>query len=341
MSIDGRALDHQTLEHLRITACTRVAAGERPSAVMTTMGFCRTTIYRWLDQEKRKGQDGLRSRKSTGPKRRLGVRKQRQLRRMILTKDPRDFGYAEALWTRAIIGELIENKFGVKFCVSAVGKLLALLGITPQKPLRRAYERDPGRIEAWQKEEYPKIRARAKRRNADILFLDEAGILSDAALQATWGEKGRTPIVKTSGQRQKINIISAVNPLGAFWYITYTCKLDAEFFVACLGSLIRGKRRPTFVIMDGHPVHRSRAVSKFVQLMAGQLEIYFLPPYAPDLNPDEFVWNYLRQHGVTKKPLKKNESLVERVHKDLNAVRKRPGLVRSFFKAKSVAYTSA
>lgn len=340
MQTDGRTLDHRTLEHLRITACARVRAGEKPSTVIASLGFCRTTIYRWLRQEKKRGRKGILSSKSTGPKRRLGIRKQRQVRRWILGKDPRAFGYAEALWTRSIISELIKDKFKVKLGLTAVGELLALLGITPQKPLRRAYERNPERIQAWQEVDYPKIRARAKRRGAEILFLDEAGILSDAALQATWGEKGRTPLVRTSGQRQKINILSAVSPRGAFWYMTYTCKLDAEFFVACLQSLLSRRRKPFFIILDGHPVHRSKAVSKLVQSLKGRLEIYFLPPYAPDLNPDEFVWNYLRQHGVTKKPLKQNESLATRVHKDLNAVRKNPKLVRSFFKAKSVAYTS-
>lgn len=340
MNIDGRTLDHRTLEHLRITACKRVANGEKPSAVMESLGFCRTTIYRWLRQEKKKGPQGIRSTKSSGPVRRLGVRKQRQLRRWILTRDPRHFGYAEALWTRSIISELIKDKFAVKLGLTAVGELLSLLKITPQKPLRRAYERCAEKIKIWEEKEYPRIRARAKRRGAEILFLDEAGILSDAALQSTWGEKGKTPIVETSGQRQKINVISAVSPLGAFWYITYNCKFDSEFFIACLQSLVRGRRKPFFIILDGHPVHRSKAVSKFVQSLKGRLEIYFLPPYAPDLNPDEFVWNYLRQQGVTKKPLKQNESLINRVHNDLDIVRKNPKLVRSFFKAKSVAYTS-
>ena len=340
MRIDGRTLNHDTLEHLRLTACQRVKDGEKPRKVVESFGFCRTSIYRWLRKAKNKGRAGLVSSKSIGPQRRLGVKKQRLLRRWIVKKDPRNFGYAEALWTRRIISDLIRKKFRVKLGLTAVGELLALLGVTPQKPLRRAYERDPKKIKIWQEKDYPKIRTRAKRRKAEILFLDEAGILSDAALQATWGEKGKTPLVATSGQRQKINILSAVSLRGGFWYMTYTFKFDSDVFVAALRSLIRGKRRPVFIILDGHPVHRSKAVVKVVQSLKGQLEIYFLPPYAPDLNPDEFVWNHLRQQGVTKKPLKQNESLVKRIHRDLEAVRKNPKLVRSFFKATSVAYVT-
>ena len=341
MRIDGRELDHSTLEHFRLTACQQVREGGSPSAIMKSLGFNRTTIYRWLDKEKTNGRNALLSSKASGPERRLNTSKQQRVRRWIIGKDPRDFGYAEALWTRKIIAELINRRFRIKFSLSGISKLLKHLKITPQKPLRRAYERDPERIRIWQEEEFPKIRARAKRRKAEMLFLDEAGILSDAALQATWGERGKTPIVKTSGQRQKINVLSVVSPRGSFWYMTYTCKFDSAVFIAALRSLIKGRRQPLFVILDGHPVHRSKMVAKFVQSQRGRLEFYFLPPYAPDLNPDEFVWNHLRHHGVTKKPLRKNESLERRIRKDLASLRKNPKLVRSFFKAESVAYVSA
>ena len=260
------------------------------------------------------------------------------MRRWICGKDPRQYGFDFGLWTRRIVVDLVEERFHKKLSVTAVGRLLAELEITPQKPLRRAYERDPVAIAKWKEQDYPKLKARAKRLGADIFFIDEAGIRSDAALQRTWGAKGKTPIVATSGQRQRVNAISAVNASGAFWYDVYTGKFNAQMFIAKLKAFMRNRKRPVFLVLDGHPAHRAKIVAAYVQSLKGRLELHFLPGYAPDLNPDEFVWNYLRQNGVTKTPLKQNEKLKDRVEKDLAQIKRSPRLVRSFFRAESVGY---
>jgi transposase len=156
-------------------------------------------------------------------------------------------------------------------------------------------------------------------------------------LQRTWGAKGETPIVQTSVQRQK-DAISAVNASGAFWYDVYTAKFNAQMFISKLKAFMRNRKRPVFLVLDGHPAHRAKIVAAYVQSLKGRLELHFLPGYAPDLNPDEFVWNYLRQNGVTKTPLKQNEKLKDRVEKDLAQIKRSPRLVRSFFRAESVGY---
>jgi len=153
------------------------------------------------------------------------------------------------------------------------------------------------------------------------------------------GPRGKTPVVATSGQRQSVNAISAVNLLGAFWYATYTGRLNASRFVEFLKAFMRYRRRPVFLVVDGHPAHRARLVAAYVQAMRGRLEIHFLPGYAPDLNPDEFVWNYVKTHGLSKKPLLRGESLHERIESDLAAIQADAALVRSFFHAPSVSYT--
>lgn len=341
MKQDGRKLNQSIQEHLRITACKRVREGESASAVIGSMGLCRTTIYRWLRKERQQGLSGLRQRKKTGRRLSLDSKEQKCLRRWVITKDPRAFGYAEALWSRRIIQSLIEKKFNVRMSLSSIGELLKRLGITPQRPLRRAYERDKEAVERWQQEEFPRIQARAKRRNALVLFLDEAGIQSDATLGSTWGERGKTPIVKTSGQRQKVNAISAVSSRGDFRYDVYTCRFNAQFFIEILKRFTKRLRRPCFFVVDGHPAHRANVVKQFISDSNGKIELYFLPPYAPDLNPDEFVWNHLKRHGLSKKPLTKNEALRTRVERDLAAIKKSPRLIRSFFRAKSVVYISA
>jgi len=338
MKKDGRTLDHKTLEHLRISAVLRVRKGEKPSAVMKSLGMSRTVIYRWLSAASTKGVAALRSRQSRGPLPKLSTRQQQELKRVILTSDPRSHGYEEALWSTRIIKELIAKKFGQSMSRVSVASTLHKLGITPRKPLRRAYERDSQRVEEWKMKTLPQIVKRARKRKAVILFLDEAGIQSDAPLGQTWGKKGSRTEVRTSGQRQKINAVSAISPNGEFKYELYTCRFNAAFFIEVLKRFVKRMRRPCFFIVDGHPSHRANLVKKYIASTKGKVELYFIPPYAPDLNPDEFVWHHIKTNGISKKPLRKNESLTVRVTNDLEEIKNKPKLVRSFFKASSVAY---
>jgi len=339
--IDGRTLDHKALEHLRILAVRRVIEdGEQPSEVMLSLGLCRTSIYPWLRDFKDKGWDALVESIAQGPEPKLKEPQRQQVRRWILGKDPRQHGFDFGLWTRRIVQTLIREKMGIELGLTAVGRLLASLEITPQKPLRRAYERDPVAVERWQKQTYPKLKKRAKKLGAKIFFLDEAGFQSDPPLGRTYGLKGHTPIVVTSGQRQSVNVISAVNAQGAFWAASYTGKLNAETFVAFLGDFMKNQRGKVFLVVDGHPAHKANVVKAYWQSLQGRLELHFLPPYAPDLNPDEFVWSYMKNNGVSKKPLKQNESLQQRVEQDLTTIQNNRKLVRSFFCAASVAYVT-
>ena len=339
--IDGRTLNHKALEHMRKLAVKRVVEdGEAPSDVMKSLGFCRTSIYRWLRKYEDHGMDALVETIAQGPVPKLSEKQHQQVKRWILGKDPRQYGFDFGLWSRRIVQALIQEKMGIELGITAVGRLLATMDITPQKPLRRAYERDPEAVEQWRKETYPELRRRAKRAEALIFFLDEAGFQSDPPLARTYGLKGNTPVVTTSGQRQSINVISAVNARGEFWAATYAGKLDAEAFVAFLKNFMRGRRSKVFLVVDGHPAHKANIVKKLITEMKGRLELHFLPPYAPDLNPEEFVWSYMKGTGVSKKPLKQNESMRQRVETDLAKIQGNRSLVRSFFHAESVAYAA-
>jgi len=339
VKVDGRTLDHQTLEHIRKLAVRRVIeGGEAPSGVMESLGLCRTTIYPWLRKYEDEGMEALVEKIAQGPEPKLTEKQRQQVRRWILGRDPRQYGFDFGLWSRRIVRELIAEKFGIELGLTAVGRLLAKLELTPQKPLRRAYERDPVAVDLWVEETYPKLKKRARRLGAKIFFLDEAGFQSDPPLGRTYGLKGETPVVQTSGQRQSLNVISAVNARGEFWAVTYPGKLNAESFVAFLRNFLKGRTGKVFLVVDGHPAHKAGVVQSYVQSLEGRLELHFLPPYAPDLNPDEFVWSYMKANGVSKKPLKQNESLQQRIEEDLNKVKSDRKLVRSFFCADTVVY---
>jgi len=341
MKIDGRTLDHKTLEHLRITACKRVLEdGELPSVVAASLGFCRTSIYPWLRQVEDEGWDSLVEKIAEGPDCKLTETQRQRVKRWIVGKDPRQYGFEFGLWTRRIVQMMIGEKFGLELCLTSVGKLLAQLELTPQKPLRRAYERDPVRIALWKEKDFPKLRSRARKYGAQIYFLDETGFSSEPNLRRTYGLKGHTPVVKTTGQRQKVNVISAVSMQGAFWCQAYTHTLKQGAFIEFLKDFMAGQGGKVFLVMDSHPAHIANSVKEYVRSTEGKLELHFLPPYAPELNPDEFVWNYLKGTGVARKPLRKNESLKERVEEDLDKLKGDRKLLRSFFEAESVAYVN-
>ncbi|MGH7336678.1 MAG: IS630 family transposase, partial [Myxococcota bacterium] len=270
--IDGRTLSHETSEHLRLMAVRRVRQGERPSDVIRSYGLCRTTIYKWLQAARHGGERVLQSRKASGPEPKLTPAQKRQVFRWINGRDPRQYGFDFGLWTRRIVQDLIGQRFRIDLGITAVGRLLAELEITPQKPLRRAYERDPAAIAKWIREDYPRLRTRARRRGGKIFFLDEAGIRSDTVLGRTWAPKGRTPEVRTSGRRQAVNAISAVNARGEFWYRVYTETLRKESFLQFLKDFLRGRRDPVLLVVDRHPAHRARIVAEYVQKLRGRLE---------------------------------------------------------------------
>jgi transposase len=340
MKRDGRRFDHRTLESIRLMAVERVREGEAASLVIASYGFSRTTIYKWLTAASKPGVGvkALRSRPATGRPRRLTPRQEQQVLRWINGRDPRQYGMDFGLWTRHVVAELIERKFGIKLGVTAVGELLSKLGLTPQKPLQRAYQRDPEAIEAWQRERFPEIARQAKSCGGEVFFWDESGFRADAVHGKTWGVKGQTPIVERPGQRQSISAASAVTARGGFWYCTYEGGLNAELFVALLRRMMRHRTRPVHMVLDGLPAHKTALVKAYVASTNGMLTLHFLPGYAPDLNPDELVWSHMKRTGVARTPLRQGEKLQDKIEAQLAAIKRKPRLVQSFFKAPSVAY---
>ena len=340
MKRDGRGFDHRTLEAIRMMALERVRDGECPSAVISSFGFNRTTIYKWSNAASKPGVGlkALRSTPATGRPRSLTPRQEQQVFRWVNGKDPRQYGLDFGLWTRSVVADLIERKFNIRLGLTAVGELLAKLGLTPQKPLQRAYQRDPEAIEKWRREIFPSIAAKAKEAGGEVYFWDESGFRADAVHGKTWGVKGQTPVVERPGQRQSISAASAVNSKGAFWYCTYQGGLNAELFVTLLKKMMRRRLKPVHLVVDGLPAHKTALVKEYVASTDGLLTLHVLPGYAPELNPDELVWSHMKRTGVARTPLRKGEQLSDKIEAQLAAIGRMPQLVRSFFRTRDVAY---
>jgi len=341
MKYDARKITTEEQHLIRKLAVQRVLNGESAAEVTRNFGLGKKSIFRWLKIAREKGLDALAPKARTGRNRMLSPLEEQEVKHWIINGDPRQHGFDFGLWTRQIVAELISEKFKIEMSLSGVGKLLKRLGLTPQKPLRRAYERDEKAVKEWVTTVYPRVKKIAKKTGAEIFWLDEASIRSDDPLQRTWGEKGKTPVVKTSGQRQSINAISALSNKGGFWYHVYKGKFTGDKCVDCFKRFMRNRKSPVIIIVDGHPVHKSKKVMKYIESQEGKLEIVFLPPYAPDLNPDELVWNQMRNVGTSKKPLKKDESLMNRAIMDLESIKRNKKLVRSFFNESTVSFAAA
>lgn len=341
MKYDARKISTEEQHLIRKLAVQRVFDGESATEVTRSFGLGEKTIFTWLKIAREQGIIALAPKARTGRDRFLSPLEEQEVKHWIIGSDPRQHGFDFGLWTRQIVVDLIKERFGIDMSPSGVGKLLRRLGLTPQKPLRRAYERDEKAVTEWIAKVYPRVKKIAKKTGAEIFWLDEASIRSDDPLQRTWGEKGKTPVVKTSGQRQSINAISALSNKGGFWYHVYNGKFTANKCVECFQRFLRNRKSPVILIVDGHPVHKSKKVMKYIESLEGRLEIVFLPPYAPDLNPDELVWNQMRNVGTSKKPLKKGESLMNRAIMDLECIKRNKKLVKSFFEEKTVSFAAA
>lgn len=221
----------------------------------------------------------------------------------------------------------------------SVGRLMKRLGFTPQRPLYRAWQQDPQLVDYWREHEYPKIAARAKREGAVILFADESGIRSDHHAGTTWAPEGKTPVVKATGARYGLNMLSAVSAQGHFRFMTVEGRVNAEVFREFLRRLITGMDRKIFLVVDGHPAHKAKLVKRFVQDNADRLELFFLPPYAPELNPDELVWAHVKTR-VAKATVQTKEELKRMVDRTLRRLQKLPDIVASFFRAPTCCYAA-
>lgn len=336
---DGRKLPREAKAQLRLAAVKRVESGESPEFVAAGMGINRRAIYRWLEAYHYGGEDALKAKPILGAPPKLDAKQMAKLSRIVQTKNPLQLNFPYALWTVAMIRELIRRQFSVALSEVSVGRLMRRLGFSPQRPLYRAWQQDPALVEQWRTREYPQIAARAKRENALIFFADESGIRSDYHAGTTWAPVGETPVVKATGARFGCNMLSAVNALGHFRFMTVEGRVNGSVFREFLRRLITGMDRKIFLIVDGHPSHKAKLVQQFVAQNAERIELFFLPPYAPELNPDELAWAHIKSK-IAKATVQTKEELKAQVERTMRQLQHLPHIVSGFFRAPTCAYAA-
>src|SRR5512132_1348366 len=338
---DGRKLDHKTLEQLRIRAVRQIEQGAHPEEIAAALGMTKAAVYGWLAKYREGGLEALKARPVPGRPPKLSGAQLQRIYTLVVGNDPRQLQFMFALWTRAMVRELIGREFGVRLSEVSVGRLLRKLGLSPQRPLYRAYQQNPEAVARWKAEEYPAIRANAAEVGATIYFTDEAGVRSDYHAGTTWAPVGRTPVVAATGDRFSVNLISAVTAKGKLRFAAYNGNLNAKVFIDFCRRLLDDTQGPGFLVLDGHPVHRSTAVKQFAASTDGRLRLWFLPGYSPELNPDEWVWKHVKHDRIGRAGVSGPDDLKAKALTALHRLQKLPHLVRNFFRDPNLRYITA
>ena len=336
---DARAHDHHALQVMRQQAVKAVRNGETVTSVAAAFGVNIRTVFRWLADFAEGGQNALLAKPIPGRPPKLDPEQLRWVAETVRDKTPWQMKFEFGLWTLALIGEVIYQKYRVRLTKTSVSRVMRVLGYTPQKPKYVAWQQDPVLVETWKTELFPALKAEAKKIGASIYFADESGIRSDHRAGTTWAPCGVTPVVEATGRRFGLNMISAVGSQGEFRFMIHEGTVTAEVFREFLQRLMRGAKKPILLVVDGHPVHKSKLVKEFVEQQEGRLTLAYLPPYSPQLNPDEQVWGWLKSRVARKGPMNKIE-LKQVVLSSLRRLQKLPHIVQSFFRHPDCQYAT-
>lgn len=339
---DARKLSPQSQEDLRHRVVNAVRGRMKQTKAAQVFGVSLRAVNKWVAISKRDGRRALKAQRrgrSAGGGH-LDLTQQQRIKRMVIGRMPDQLKLPFYLWTRDGVVALIEREYGVKVSATTAGRYLKAWGLTPQKPVRRAYERNDRAIQQWLKADYPALAKKAKREGATIYWGDEAGLRSDTAMGRSYAPAGQTPAIRATGKRFGCNMISAISNQGHLNFMVFQGRFVGSVFIDFLQRLLKQATRKVFLIVDGHPVHKSRAAARFAEANRDRLRLIFLPGYAPELNPDELLNHDVKKAIATRsRPTDRNE-LIGAVRGHLRRRQKQPAIVKAFFREKHVQYAA-
>lgn len=340
---DARTIGPEALEDRRKQAVKLHQDGMKRLQIAAIVGVHRNTVGEWIKAWKASGESGLKAKspgRPAGTGCRLSATHVATIKRLVTDKTPDQLKFPFALWTREAVRQLIKERCGIDLPIRTLGAYLKRWGFTPQKPIRRFYERSHARVKRWLDAEYPAIAERAKHEGAEIYWGDETGFRSDDVAGRGFSPRGKTPLRRAKATPEKINMISAVNNLGKSRFLFYAGRMDAVQLIDFLERLIRDADRKVYLILDNLRVHHAKKVKAWVEEHADQIELHYLPAYSPDLNPDEYLNNDLKGE-VRKRPDRYVKGSLEAVARAcMEDLHRQPERIASYFRAAAVRYAS-
>lgn len=338
---DARLIPDEVMSYIRKIAVHAVDENHySPEDVIKILGFSRSCMYDWLHRYKENGYEGLDTKKAPGMSPTVTEEMDLWLKRTVLKSTPEDFGYDTTLWTCDLLAELLAEKYGVNVIGSTVNHHLHQLGLTSQKPNYIAREQDPAAVEQFLAEKFHKIQSFAKKIGADIGFEDEAAVDLRDRSGTTWGQRGIRPNVYVTGQRGRVNILSVVTAKGDLHYHVTENSINSEEYIQFLEKLIDERDRALFLIVDRASFHCSKQVRKFVWRHRDEIRLYYLPTYSPELNPDEHVWEEIKDKQIGRQPIKTKGDLKKHTNTALKSLKDHAERVISFFHLPETQYAA-
>lgn len=338
---DARSLSAKAQEALRERAVSAVLSGKSQAEVARTFGVTTVSVNKWMQRYRRHGENALKAARQGRPKSgSLLPWQAAQIARTIKDKQPDQLHFPFHLWTREAVALLIEDRFGIRLSRWTVGRYLKRWGFTPQKPLKRAYERDPVAVSRWLEQEYPSIRRQAKAEKAMIFWGDEMGMRSDHTVGRTYGKRGQTPAVQGPGKRFSCNMISAITRLGHMQFMVFEKTFNALVFLNFLRRLIQNNDRVVYLILDNHRVHHSKKVAQWAEKHQEEIRLFFLPSYSPELNPDERLNQDVKANAVGRKRASDKKQMMKNVRGYLKKRQCQPDIVQNYFADEPVRYAA-
>ena len=339
---DARSLSPAAQEALRARVVKAVRDGMSQTEAATVFHVTRASVNKWSRLHEDHGKRALRSRRrGRPPGTQLEPHQAALAVRTIVGRCPDQLRLPFYLWTREAVQMLLEKKFGLEVSVWTVGRYLKRWGLTPQKPVRRAFEQDPIGVRRWLESEYPQIEREAKRLGAQIFWGDEMGLRSDHQAGRSYGRRGETPVIPGTGQRFRCNLISAITNRGKLLFMVFEDDFRAPVFLRFLKRLLKQVKRKVFLILDRHPVHRSAPVKRWLEQHAERIQVFFLPSYSPELNPDEVLNQDVKSNALGRRRPRYKEEMIADVRGYLRSAQRQPIVVKAYFYETHVQYAAA
>jgi transposase len=342
--MDNRHLSPEQLTILRKKIVEAVIKkGYKQQEAVQMFGISATTVSKYIREYKQYGEESLIYKIRGLPKRhgvKISISIEESLKQTLINHTPDEVGLECVLWTRDTVKEYLKRTYGIEYSRWTIGRLLKRLGFSPQKPMKRAFERDPVKVKQWLKEEYPKIKRRATEEKANIFWGDEMGIQSDDQRGRTYGKIGQTPVIRKTGKRFRCNMIAAITNYGTMKWMVFADTFNVDKFLVFLKRLIFKAQNKIFLIIDNLRVHHAKKVCQWLEKVKDKIELFFIPPYCPELNPQELVNQDVKANAGQFRVMKSMDDLQINIRYYLTKIQCNPFKIISFFQKKEVQYAS-